>query len=83
VAVRQVAAATPAAGRPDLLRLGARPASPGEPPLLVADTSRLRDEVGWRPRIDLAEGLRQSVAWWKERGREDGIIPHRGDVKCA
>ena len=36
-------------GRPDLLEAGALEAPPDEPPLLVADVGRLREEVGWRP----------------------------------
>jgi nucleoside-diphosphate-sugar epimerase len=37
----------------------------GEPPLLVADVQRLRDEVGWRPSRALDEGLRDTVEWWR------------------
>ncbi len=48
-------------GRGDLLRLGAIPAAPGDPALLVADAGRLRDEVGWRPRHDLREGLEMTI----------------------
>lgn len=48
-------------GRADLLRLGALPAAPGEPARLVADVRRLRDEVGWRPRLDLRAGLERTV----------------------
>lgn len=33
---------------------------------IVLDTSRIRDELGWRPRMPLEEGLEASVAW--ERG---------------
>ncbi|MFO0902209.1 MAG: NAD(P)-dependent oxidoreductase [Pirellulales bacterium] len=44
-------------GRPDLLRLGALPARTNEPAVIIADTMRLRDEVGWRPRIDIEQGL--------------------------
>src|SRR5207247_9143331 len=44
-------------GRRDLVQLGAIPAADGEPPVLLADTTRLRDEVGWSPRYDLARGL--------------------------
>jgi nucleoside-diphosphate-sugar epimerase len=54
-------------GRPDLVRLGARPTPASEPALLVADVSRLRDEVGWKPRIALEEGLKQIVDWWRTR----------------
>jgi nucleoside-diphosphate-sugar epimerase len=52
-------------GRADLLRVGARPAAPGEPPLLVPDICRLRDEAGWRPRFTLDQGLSDAIAWWR------------------
>jgi nucleoside-diphosphate-sugar epimerase len=52
-------------GRSDLLRLGARPAPEGEPPLLVPDIGRLRDEVGFRPRWTLDEGLADAIGWWR------------------
>jgi nucleoside-diphosphate-sugar epimerase len=54
-----------AAGRPDLLRLGAIPAREGEPMELVADVGRLRDEVGWAPSLTVAEGIGQTVDWWR------------------
>ncbi|MBP3959792.1 NAD(P)-dependent oxidoreductase [Gemmata sp. G18] len=57
-------------GRPDLVRLGARATPAGEPPLLVADAGRLRDELGWRPRTDLERGLRETVDWWRTTGSE-------------
>jgi nucleoside-diphosphate-sugar epimerase len=44
-------------GRPDLVRLGALPDRPDEPPVLVADVTRLRVEVGFRPRWGLREAL--------------------------
>jgi nucleoside-diphosphate-sugar epimerase len=53
-------------GHPELLRLGAIPASPGEPATLVADVRRLRDEVGFRPRHDLREGLEMTVRALRE-----------------
>jgi nucleoside-diphosphate-sugar epimerase len=52
-------------GRADLLRLGARPAPPREPPLLVPAIGRLRDEAGWRPRFTLDQGLSDTIAWWR------------------
>jgi nucleoside-diphosphate-sugar epimerase len=63
-----------AAGRPDLLDIGALGARPGDPESIVADVSRLRDEVGWTPRIELEAGLAQTVAWWRDRaaGGEPG-----------
>ncbi len=51
--------------RPELLRLGALPRREGEPQRLVAATERLREEVGFNGRIALADGLRQSVEWWR------------------
>jgi nucleoside-diphosphate-sugar epimerase len=54
-------------GRPDLLRLGARPAAAQEPLLLVPAVHRLRDEVQWRPRFTLDEGLGDTIEWWRRR----------------
>jgi nucleoside-diphosphate-sugar epimerase len=61
-----VAALAEAAGRPDLVRLGARPAG-AEPRLLTADVTRLREEVGWSPSLTLDEAARATVGWWRER----------------
>jgi nucleoside-diphosphate-sugar epimerase len=52
-------------GRPDLVRLGARSAPADEPPLLVPDVRRLREEVHWRPEFSLNEGLRDAIGWWR------------------
>jgi nucleoside-diphosphate-sugar epimerase len=52
-------------GRPDLIRLGSRPASPGEPAVLAPDVGRLYDEVGWRPSFSLEDGLAETIAWWQ------------------
>jgi nucleoside-diphosphate-sugar epimerase len=52
-------------GRPELLQVGALAYRTGEPPVLVADTTLLRDKVGWSPRYDLTAGLTQTVAWWR------------------
>jgi nucleoside-diphosphate-sugar epimerase len=54
-------------GRTDLLDVGALPMRPGDPPALVADVTRLREEVGFVPRVALEDGLRETVAWWRER----------------
>jgi nucleoside-diphosphate-sugar epimerase len=55
------------AGGEELLRIGARPMPEGDPPALLADVRRLREEVGWCPRVELAEGLDGVIAWWRER----------------
>ena len=54
-----------AAGRPDLVRFGARKAPEGEPPRLGADITILRDKIGFSPSIDLDEGLTETLAWWR------------------
>jgi nucleoside-diphosphate-sugar epimerase len=54
-----------AAGRPDLLRLGARPTNPSEPAAITADVGRLRDEVGWSPPRTMEERAADTVAWWR------------------
>jgi nucleoside-diphosphate-sugar epimerase len=54
-------------GREGLLRVGAVPGAEHEAPSLVADVTRLRDELGWRPQIELADGLADVIAWWRER----------------
>jgi nucleoside-diphosphate-sugar epimerase len=52
-------------GRPELIGRGRLPNRGGEPPLLVADVSRLRDQVGYLPRWELAAGLADTVSWWE------------------
>lgn len=62
-----VQALADAAGRPDLVRLGARPAPAGEPDELVADVTRLRAEVGWVPPATLQERAADTIRWWRGR----------------
>ena len=49
-------------GRADLLDIGALATRPGDPPELVADVTRLTEEVGFLPSIGLDEGLARTVA---------------------
>lgn len=53
-------------GRPELIRSGALPDRSWEPPRLVADVGRLREEVGHRPMWGLSEGLAQTARWWEK-----------------
>ena len=55
------------AGRPDLIRLGARADRPNEPELLVPNLERQRSHLGFEPRISLREGLAAALAWWSAR----------------
>lgn len=52
--------------RPDLIRLGELAAAKDEPPLLVADVRRLREEVGWTLKYNIDSGLDETIEWWKE-----------------
>jgi nucleoside-diphosphate-sugar epimerase len=71
VTVRSLAESAAALlGRPDRLRLGALPYRPEEPMVIQASARRLREEVGWVPRYDLATGLAHTVRWWQgEQGQ--------------
>ena len=53
-------------GRRDLIKLGAIEAPAGEPRIIAADTKRLKEEIGWRPRRSLETGLSETIAWWRD-----------------
>jgi nucleoside-diphosphate-sugar epimerase len=57
-------------GRMDLVEMGAIPMPSDEPPLLVADTTRLNGEVQWQPGYTLEAGLDHTISWWKRRALE-------------
>lgn len=52
-------------GKPELLRIGSLPAPENEPPEIVADITRLREEVGWESKSDLINKLEETVNFWK------------------
>jgi nucleoside-diphosphate-sugar epimerase len=56
-----------ASGRPDLLRIGARPTPVGEPAAITADVVRLSDEVRWSPAGTFEQRAADTVAWWAEQ----------------
>lgn len=64
--VRKIGAAL---GRQDLLRIGALPQREGDPPLLVADVRRLREELGFRPRHTLDTGIAATIEACRARAR--------------
>ncbi len=69
IAVRDLVLQFAAAlGRRDLIELGARPSNPAEPPLVVADVTRLAEEVGYQPRVSLAQAIDHTIAYWKRHG---------------
>lgn len=54
-------------GRPELVRLGARSAPAGEPPMLVPELGRLQTDVAWTPRFGLEDGVADTIDWWRSR----------------
>ena len=64
VTVRQVVATIESIlGREGLVRFGARPDNPTDPPFVCANNRKLVEGTGWSPRFDLESGLRQTVEW--------------------
>lgn len=49
-------------GHPELLRFGARPAPQHDPATVVADIGKIRREHRWTPNVNLAEGIRKTIA---------------------
>jgi nucleoside-diphosphate-sugar epimerase len=49
------------------IEFGALPIRENDPPRLEADIRRLTVEAGWRPSLSLADGLSNTVEWWRGR----------------
>jgi len=54
-------------GREELLRVGAIPSD--DESRVVADTTRLRETVGFTPQWEIEDGLRETVDWWRQLTR--------------
>jgi UDP-glucuronate decarboxylase len=54
-------------GEPGLVKYRASPAVASEPLLVVADVTRLREELHWAPQFTLDKGLAQAITWWRSR----------------
>jgi len=56
----------------------------GDPAVLVADSRRLRNDLGWRPRYGLTDMLRHALLWEQARRRMPPRQPHREPSgRCA
>jgi nucleoside-diphosphate-sugar epimerase len=44
-------------------------AADDQAPMIVADVTRLRQEVGWSPRAPLIERLAETIEWWRAQER--------------
>jgi len=47
------------------VEFGALDARADDPPVLVPDIRRLREEVGWQPRWTIERGMKSTVDWWR------------------
>ncbi len=56
----------------DRIAFGAVKTNPVDPPFLVADVRRLRNDIGWRPSYGLEAGLQRTVEWWREQSARAG-----------
>lgn len=51
----------------ELLKFGALNTPSNDPKYLVPNTNKLFNELGWRPKISLEDGLKEMVQWWKNK----------------
>ena len=54
-------------GNSECIQLGALQSPPNDPPSLIADTTRLKQEVLWEPKYSLDAGIEQTIRWWQEQ----------------
>lgn len=54
-------------GGEDLLHIGAIPVKINDPDFIVANVSRLKNELAWQPTFNLSTGLDKTIDWWKEK----------------
>ena len=65
------------AGRPELIAIGSRPYAQGDPMVVYGDNRRLREEVGWTPRITLGDGIERTWDWWKRSASAGSVLEAR------
>jgi nucleoside-diphosphate-sugar epimerase len=51
-----------------MVDIGGRADRPDEAPFICANTARIRNELDWRPTIQLDRGIAETVAWWRTAG---------------
>jgi len=59
-------------GRADLIQLGAIPAAINDTPLVIADVTRLSDEVGFQPTYNLERAIEETINWWRSSVSQEG-----------
>lgn len=51
----------------ELVQFGAFTQSPNDPPRIAANISRLSQELNWKPKYTLEQGLQHTINWWKQQ----------------
>ncbi|MBN1168118.1 MAG: NAD(P)-dependent oxidoreductase [Methanospirillaceae archaeon] len=54
-------------GKESSVQMGAIAPRYTDPPFIVADKTRLQNEVKWTPKYSLHEGLMNTISWWEKR----------------
>jgi GDP-4-dehydro-6-deoxy-D-mannose reductase len=47
---------------------------PSDVPVMIGDTTRLRQATGWEPEIPLAQSLGETLAWWRTNLATEGKL---------
>jgi nucleoside-diphosphate-sugar epimerase len=58
-------------GKSELINYGGIETPKDEPALILADSRRLREEVGWKPEYTLDDGLDETIAWWRKKHNDE------------
>lgn len=53
----------------ELIAFGSAENVPDKSPVVLADTARLENELGWKQNYDLEKGLEVTIDWWKEQNQ--------------
>jgi nucleoside-diphosphate-sugar epimerase len=57
----------------DLLLVGRGESEHDDSPVVYADVTRLTEQVGWLPSYDLERGLDDTIAWWQQQLKVEGV----------
>ena len=55
-------------GNPEHRLIRFVPDRPGHDRRYAIDCAKIEQELGWRPKYTLEEGLRETIAWYQEHG---------------
>ncbi len=56
--------------KPELIKMGSLPDRPNDPPRITGTVQRLKEEVGFVPRITIRDGLKFALDFWQDQFRK-------------